>query len=352
MTTASPLLSTIKPSLNMERLRAVLFPHWLLWLVPSLVLALCAIMDVTSSRIEVINLGYNVFIYSSVTALVLMMWRYTRFHTFDWFLHRLWCFMLLEMWVVYTTQCLALLGPMLFAFDFPLIDHSLATADHALGFDWNAYAHFMYDHKWANFIFSKAYSELTLGGLFLTPFIAILRNDRIRVIQICYLMVATVTACITIAGLLPAYPTTEQIADVTILHTMELNGSHTLARVSAQLHELRDGAYAVYDMHSAEGLVTFPSFHCCMALIIAYCNRGLGLFSWLAYLVGIAIIAATPVYGGHYLVDLIGGGLVTWFFIVLWNTFILQRLSPFMPATSAQDFTLPMFLKRLLFIAN
>src|SRR5665213_662197 len=352
MTTASLLPSTAKPFLNMERLQAVLFPHWVLWLVPNVVLALCMIMDAASSRIEFIHFGYDVFYSNLFLVLVLMIWRYARFNTFDWFLHRLWCFMLLELWITYTTHCLSLLAPMLFAFNFPAVDHTLAVADHALGFEWNTYAHLMFDHKWTNMIFSTAYSKLTFVGLILTPFIAILRNDRIRIIQICYLMVATVIACITIAGLLPAYPTTEQIADASILHAIELSDNHSLARVSAQLHELRDGAYVVFDMHTAEGLVTFPSFHCCMALIIAYCNRGLGLFSWLAYLAGIAIIAATPSYGGHYLVDLIGGASVTLFFIVIWNKFIFKHLSPLMPATSAQAYALPMFIKRLSFMAN
>lgn len=352
MTTASLLTSTAKTFLNMERLQAVLFPHWLLWLIPNIVLALCMIIAATSSHIELIHSGYYLLFVNLISVLVLMMWRYTRFHTFDWFLHRFWCCMMLVIWVGHTTHCLSLLSPLLFAFGFPLINNALASADHALGFDWNAYAHFMYDHTWANFIFSSAYSKLTLGGLLITPFIAILRNDRIRAIQICYLMLATATTCITIAGLLPAYPTTEQIADASILHTIELSGNHSLAKIAAQLHELRDGAYVVFDMHTAEGLVGFPSFHCCMALIIAYCNRGLGLFSWLAYLAGIVIIAATPVYGGHYLVDLIGGGLVTLLFISIWNIFILKHLSPFMPATSPQAYALPMFFKRLRFIAN
>ena len=352
MTSTSLLPSTAKPSLNMERLGAVLFPHWLLWLLPNLILALCIILNATSSRVEFIHFAYNIFYIILFSAVALMALRYARFHTFDWLLHRLWCLMLLALWVGVTIQCLSQLGPTLFALGFPLIDHTLVAADHALGFDWNAYAHLMYDHQWANFIFSNAYLSFTTSGLMLTPIIAILRNDRIRLIQVCYLMLATVTACITIAGLFPAYPATEQIADANILHSIELSGIHSLAKVSAQIHELRDGTNVVFDMHLAEGLVSFPSFHCCMALIIAYCNRGLGLFSWLAYLAGIAIIAATPAYGGHYLTDVIGGGLVTLFFIVIWNLFILKHLSPFMPTTSAQAYAMPMFFKRLTFKAN
>src|SRR5665213_3177603 len=87
MTTASLLPSTAKPFLNMERLQAVLFPHWVLWLVPNVVLALCMIMAAASSRIEFIHFGYNVFYTSLFVVLVLMIWRYARFNTFDWFLH-------------------------------------------------------------------------------------------------------------------------------------------------------------------------------------------------------------------------------------------------------------------------
>ncbi|MDP8995666.1 MAG: phosphatase PAP2 family protein [Pseudomonadota bacterium] len=351
MTSTSLLPSTAKSALNMERLGAVLFPHWLLWLVPNLVLALCIILNATSSRVEFIHFAYNVCYIILFSAMALMALRYARFHTFDWLLHRLWCLMLLALWVGFTIQCLSQLGPTLFALGFPLIDHTLVAADHALGFDWNAYAHLMYDHQWSNFIFSNAYFSFTTSGLMLTPIIAILRNDRIRLIQVCYLMLATVIACITISGLFPAYGAIG-LADADILRAIELDGNHYLPRAAAQLHTLRDGTNVVFDMHLAEGLVCFPSFHCCMALIMAYCNRGLGLFSWLAYLTGIAIIASTPAYGGHYLVDLIGGGLVTLFFIVIWNLFILKHVSPFMPTTSAQAYAMPMFFKRLTFKAN
>jgi hypothetical protein len=352
MLSATLSQSTTKYFLNIERLRAVFFPHWALWAMPSLVLALCALIDAASPRIEVAHLGYAVAYFYFPMAWFLMLWRYVRFHTFDWFLHRVWYAMMLYLWVNYTTSCVALFSHMLFSLGFPLTNDALAAADHTLGFDWNAYAHVMYDHPWVYLIFSNAYAKLTLSGLMLTPIIAILRNDRIRVIEICFFMLATALTCVVIAGFLPAYPATDSLADAGILRAFELNGHHYLTNISAQLHELRDAPHVVIDLRKAEGLVCFPSFHCCMALIILYCNRGLGLFSWLAYLAGIVIIAATPAYGGHYLVDLIGGGLITLFFIVFWNKYILQRLSPIMPATSAQDFALPMFFKRLSFKAN
>ncbi|HEY5363961.1 MAG TPA: phosphatase PAP2 family protein [Aestuariivirga sp.] len=352
MTTASHSPSILKPSINMQRLHAVLFPHWALWAMPSLVLALCALIDGASPRIEVANFGYAVVYFYFPLAWFLMLWRYVRFHTFDWFLHRVWCGMVLYLWVNYTTSCIALFSHMLFAFSFPLIDRSLAVADQALGFDWNAYAHVMYDHPWVNFIFSYSYANLTLGGIMLTPVIAILRNDRIRVIEICFLMSATALTCVVIGGFFPAYPAADSLADAGILRAIELNPHHYLAVISTQLHALREAAHVVIDPRTAEGLVCFPSFHCCMALIIFYCNRGLGPVSWLAYLAGIVIIVATPVYGGHYLVDIFAGGLITLFYVWVWNVKILPRLSPYLPGTSGLDFALPRFFKRLLFMAN
>lgn len=323
-----------------------------MWVAPSVMLAACALIDLFSARISVSHLGYLVIFFWCPTAMVLMLWRYLRFETFDWFLHRLWGAMILFLWINYTTNTVALFCHMLFAQGYPLIDSQLLAADLTLGFHWNAYAHFMFDNYWPNLIFSNVYADLTMSVMMLTPIIALIRNDRIRVMEICFLMLGTAIVCVTISGIFPSFPTTATIPDGGILNAMETNGHHYLGRVIATINSLRDAPFVEIDPRTTEGIVTFPSFHCCMALIIMRCNRGLGLFSAVASAIGIAIILATPVYGGHYLSDLLGGSVATLFFIWVWDTYFAKRVSPVLPGTSLNAYDLPAFFKRFAFTTN
>ena len=62
----------------------------------------------------------------------------------------------------------------------------------------------------------------------------------------------------------------------------------------------------ILDPNRLPGLVTFPSFHTASGiLIISACRK-----TWVyvpAWIYSITMIAATPVLGGHYFVDLIAG---------------------------------------------
>lgn len=66
---------------------------------------------------------------------------------------------------------------------------------------------------------------------------------------------------------------------------------------------------AVFSLDRVTGIVTFPSFHMVMALLVPYALRGMGGLFWLAVgwagLVGLSAV----VIGGHYLIDLIAGAL-------------------------------------------
>lgn len=71
----------------------------------------------------------------------------------------------------------------------------------------------------------------------------------------------------------------------------------------------RDGHNPIVDPSQFDGVVTFPSFHAIMALIVAYAWRG-GAFSGLVYFWAVILIISTVPIGGHYVVDLWAGGLL------------------------------------------
>ena len=71
----------------------------------------------------------------------------------------------------------------------------------------------------------------------------------------------------------------------------------------------RNNPTAEFDLGKTSGIVTFPSFHMVMALLVPYGLRGTGGLFWCAAGWGGLVTLAAVVIGGHYLVDLIVGTL-------------------------------------------
>jgi membrane-associated phospholipid phosphatase len=76
------------------------------------------------------------------------------------------------------------------------------------------------------------------------------------------------------------------------------------------LEALRAGTLHSIKLDNLEGLVTFPSFHTAGALMFIWALRTVPFVRWPAIALNIALIAATPIDGAHYFVDLVGGAAV------------------------------------------
>jgi membrane-associated phospholipid phosphatase len=89
---------------------------------------------------------------------------------------------------------------------------------------------------------------------------------------------------------------------------------------------LRNGSYRLIGLGQMQGLVTFPSFHTCFAITLAWCFRD---FRWLfpiAIAVCGAVLVSTLTEGGHYLVDVLAGIVITIACIVLRQMIVTDRL--------------------------
>jgi membrane-associated phospholipid phosphatase len=58
------------------------------------------------------------------------------------------------------------------------------------------------------------------------------------------------------------------------------------------------------------GVVGFPSFHTVQALVLIWYARKLPFLRWIALTLNIAVVIATPIHGGHHLIDVFGGIVV------------------------------------------
>jgi membrane-associated phospholipid phosphatase len=70
---------------------------------------------------------------------------------------------------------------------------------------------------------------------------------------------------------------------------------------------LRSGAMRAIDLSDLRGIVSFPSFHASGALLCAFGVTGYRWVFWPMLALNAVVMVATPVMGGHYLVDIIGG---------------------------------------------
>ena len=73
------------------------------------------------------------------------------------------------------------------------------------------------------------------------------------------------------------------------------------------LGPVRDGVLRELDLLNLAGIVTFPSFHACSAVLYAWALWPVWWMRPVALLANGAMLASTPVDGGHYFIDLFAG---------------------------------------------
>lgn len=177
----------------------------------------------------------------------------------------------------------------------PLADRWLAAADQWLGFDWPSWYRFVRSHALFNSILLFAYRSLA-PQMIVTLFALPMSGMAVRNREFLWATAFALLATVVISALLPAesawvwYHSDEPIAP-------------------GPWHDflaMRNGRLAVLDLQQLRGLVTFPSFHVAMAVMLmraAYRTR----FAWLSLVLNLLMIVSTPSEGGHYLVDGIAG---------------------------------------------
>ncbi len=132
------------------------------------------------------------------------------------------------------------------------------------------------------------------------------RYDRVR--ELNFLFGSSITVVVAVAALMPAAGLMTAVrlpADVLMALPEEAGVYHL-----ELFYALRAGMPMAYGPFDNPGLIVFPSFHTCMALLIAYAFRDDPVMRWPALLYGGCTIAATVPMGSHYVADVIGGAAI------------------------------------------
>ena len=178
------------------------------------------------------------------------------------------------------------------------IDEPLAALDRALGFDWPSAMAWMAQHPRLNAAAYIAYGTMLPQVALLTVVLA--TTQPRRVYRFSGALALGALACIGIWSLAPSFGAFSVYPNAPHM-TLALDASY--ARELVRL--LRDGP-GLISPNDAKGLIGFPSYHAVLALLVMfYAWRA----SWLRYpalLLNAAVIFATPIQGGHHMMDVIG----------------------------------------------
>jgi membrane-associated phospholipid phosphatase len=189
----------------------------------------------------------------------------------------------------------------------PLQDALFDAADRALGFDWPAMLAWMNAHP-------ALHSACKLAYLSFTPQATITvlalgfsaRYTRLRVFLLAFMLAALVT--IAISALLPAQ-------GVWGHHALSAAEYPAIIPATRELHlpvfsGLRDGSFRLLMAAGSDGIITFPSLHSALGVIFILALWPVPVLRWAALVVNLLMIAATPIDGGHYFIDILAGVVI------------------------------------------
>jgi hypothetical protein len=209
--------------------------------------------------------------------------------------------------IVLITVIMAPLTYVAAALNLPLQDANLLAIDRMLGLDWRGYVLFVDAHPALAAGLGYAYTMIR-WPIFAIPVLlaAIHRYRRLEEFTLAFALALVVTT--VISALVPAIGMYQDIGlDPAALSNIEPRAY--LAQVR-DLAPVRDGALRHLNLFALAGIVTFPSFHAASAVLYAWALWPVRWMRPVALLANGAMLASTPIDGGHYFIDLIAGIIV------------------------------------------
>jgi membrane-associated phospholipid phosphatase len=238
----------------------------------------------------------------------------------------------------------AIVGPLSYvagATQLPLQDQTFLFIDRAMGMDPEPIARFVDAHPMIGRCLHTGYGFIKwplLGiPIILTMTLRLVRL-QLFVGALCFALAVT----IAVSALVPA------IGTFYGLH-LSAESFGTLDTVyAAQLRDivaLRNGSLRHLELFQLAGIVSFPSFHAASAVLYMWALWPVRGFASLSIAMNVLMIAATPVIGAHYMIDVIGGILLAAVSIMLVNRYLAFMLAAGEPAQASALKAWPVQLK-------
>jgi len=189
------------------------------------------------------------------------------------------------------------------AINLPLQDTLFNGLDHALGLDWVAYFNFIY-HRYA-----LLYAAVIAYGMIGWPIFAVpialgwtRQYRRLQEFTLAFGIALVVTT--VVAALLPGIGT---YAFYNVFPDPKIFTPGAYMDFLHAYPQVRDGSLRVLAYSHFTGLITFPSFHAAAAALYVWAFWPVRRLGVTMLVVNLAMMAATPIGGGHYFFDVIAG---------------------------------------------
>ena len=186
----------------------------------------------------------------------------------------------------------------------PYRDAEFHAADMMLGFDWQAYAALIDASPTLTALCRFAYTSLIPQTFLLVIALAVAQKYGTLHRFLVALVISLAVTCISFA-LAPAVSVYEYMK-------IPLESFENLRPISNFQHVepiagLRSGDITIINLSDMHGLITFPSFHACGAILLAWGFWSVPLLRVPALVLNGLMLMSTPTDGAHYLVDIIAG---------------------------------------------
>jgi membrane-associated phospholipid phosphatase len=188
-----------------------------------------------------------------------------------------------------------------------LWDETLFVWDQALGLNWRSYLSFIDSRPLLGTAFTFSYQSILFQMIFAVTALGF-TGRLLACREFNLALVLAGVASVLISALVPAMAMFVHLG-LTSHDFSNLNPAAAFVHVD-HLEALRNGTFPELSLNAAEGIITFPSYHAALAVIFA---RAFWQIPWArlpGLLLNLSMIAATPIDGGHYFVDVIAGIIV------------------------------------------
>jgi len=215
--------------------------------------------------------------------------------------------------IVFSAGC-CLLSYLALTIAGPRIDGLLAGIDHTMGFSWPAVMALAADHRVATMFLGFAYLSV-MPQIVLLILVLGWQQRSADLYGLCLalslgaLIAVAAWTCFPSFG---AFSVFDLPPAVSAKLGLALDGDYGRDLVAM----LKNGPGFI-SPKELRGIIGFPSYHTVQALVLIWYARNLPWLRWAALLLNILVLIATPIHGGHHLIDLIGGGAVALAAIIL-----------------------------------
>ena len=192
----------------------------------------------------------------------------------------------------------AVLSYLIVSTDAPLIDNALSSWDKAMGFGWRSFFAWMQNHLLLRQLLQYAYASLLPQLICMVLFLGFTARFS-KLVTFIELLVVSGLTTVLLSGLFPA-------AGAWKFYGI---GSQVNMQMISHFEPLRDGTLRTINLLDMQGLISIPSFHTVVAILIAF-SMWRTPVAYIFLFLDMATIFSTPIEGGHYFVDILAGALL------------------------------------------